>query len=38
AVSRDFLLRLIAAVHYKIHTVLTDNILCVEAVAGTGQL
>ena len=25
AVSRDFLLRLIAAVPYKIHTVLTDN-------------
>jgi len=25
AVSREFLLRLIAAVHYKIHTVLTDN-------------
>jgi hypothetical protein len=27
AVSRDFLLRLIAAVPYKIHTVLTDNVL-----------
>lgn len=25
AISRDFLLRLIAAVPYKIHTVLTDN-------------
>ncbi|MGO7998384.1 hypothetical protein ACC734_39550, partial [Rhizobium ruizarguesonis] len=25
AISREFLLRLIAAVHYKIHTVLTDN-------------
>ena len=25
AVSREFLLRLIAAVPYKIHTVLTDN-------------
>jgi hypothetical protein len=25
AVSRDFLLRLIEAVPYKIHTVLTDN-------------
>jgi hypothetical protein len=27
AISRDFLLRLIAAVPYKIHTVLTDNVL-----------
>jgi len=25
AISREFLLRLIAAVPYKIHTVLTDN-------------
>jgi hypothetical protein len=27
AISREFLLRLIAAVPYKIHTVLTDNVL-----------
>jgi len=37
ATSRDFLLRLIEAVPYKIHTVLTDNVLCWEAAAGTGQ-
>jgi transposase-like protein len=37
ATARDFLHRLIAAVPYKIHTVLTDNVLCWEAAAATGQ-
>ena len=37
ATSRDFLLRLIEAVPYKIHTVLTDNVLCWEAAAAIGQ-
>ena len=32
-----FLVALIAAVPYKIHTVLTDNVLCWEAAAGFGQ-
>jgi len=37
ATSRDFLLRLIEAVPYKIHTVLTDNVLGREAAAENGQ-
>lgn len=37
ATSRDFLLRLIEAVPYKIHTVLTDNVLGWEAAAENGQ-
>lgn len=37
ATARDFLHRLIAAVPYKIHTVLTDNVLGWEAAAGNGQ-
>ena len=36
-VARDFLLRLIAAVPYKIHTVLTDNVLRQEEVLWDGQ-
>jgi hypothetical protein len=37
AVSRVFLLRLIAAVPYKIHTVLTDNVLRAEGNGAEGQ-
>ncbi|EHH02115.1 integrase [Mesorhizobium amorphae CCNWGS0123] len=37
AVSRDFLLRLIAAVPYRIHTVLTDNVLSAEGNAACNQ-
>src|SRR3954464_5468190 len=37
AISREFLLRLIAAVPYKIHTVLTDNVLRAEGNGAEGQ-
>lgn len=37
AVSRDFLLRLIKAVPYKIHTVLTDNVLSAEGNGACSQ-
>lgn len=37
AVSRDFLLRLIAAVPYKIHSVLTDNVLSAERNGACSQ-
>lgn len=37
AISRDFLLRLIAAVPYKIHTVLTDNVLSAEGNGACNQ-
>lgn len=37
AVSREFLLRLIEAVPNKIHTVLTDNVLCRESRGKIGQ-
>src|SRR5215212_7803180 len=36
-VAANFLRALIAAVPYKVHTVLTDNVLCREGVWGTGQ-
>jgi len=35
--AADFLRHLIAAVPYRIHTVLTDNVLCREAALGFGQ-
>jgi len=37
AISREFLLRLIAAVPYKIHTVLTDNVLSAEGNGACSQ-
>jgi len=37
AVSREFLLRLIETVPYKIHTVLTDNVLSAEENGDTSQ-
>lgn len=37
ATSRDFLLRLIKAVPYKIHTVLTDNVLHSDTQASFGR-
>lgn len=37
AISRDFLLRLIAAVPYKIHAVLTDNVLSAERNGACSQ-
>ena len=37
AVSRAFLLRLVEAVSYKIHTVLTDNVLRAEGNGADGQ-
>src|SRR5215212_1316268 len=36
-VAANFLRALIAAVPYRVHTVLTDNVLCREGVWGTGQ-
>ncbi len=36
-IAAQFLRNLIASVPYAIHTVLTDNVLCWEAAAGTGQ-
>ena len=35
-IAADFLRHLAAAVPYRIHTVLTDNVLCREAAAGFG--
>jgi hypothetical protein len=35
--AAQFLLDLIEAVPYRIHTVLTDNVLCGEAIAALGQ-
>ena len=37
AISREFLLRLIAAAPYRIHTVLTDNVLRAEGNGASGQ-
>lgn len=36
-VAADFLRHLVAAVPYKVHTVLTDNVLCDEALEGRGR-
>ncbi len=36
-IAGDFLRHLAAAVPYRIHTVLTDNVLCREALAGFEQ-
>ena len=36
-IAGDFLRALAAAVPYKVHTVLTDNVLCQEAAAGLSQ-
>ena len=33
----EFLEYLLKAVPYRIHTILTDNVLCREATAGLGQ-
>jgi hypothetical protein len=36
-IAADFLQALVAAVPYRIHTVLTDNVLCREALGSVGQ-